>query len=354
MNADIQESVNMKVIDKSGNSHFVIQGDCTDVLKSIPSQSISLILTDPPYHSTKKKNIVGDTRFASDDEFVTWMECLAVEWKRVLKPNGSLICFCSSEMCGRLEVMFSKYFNILSQIVWTKPNEPGYDGWKQKMNKQALRQWYPHSERVIFAEPSFPGTLYKSFFSNLLRSTRIRSGLSGHTLTELIGEYGKVNHGGAVSNWEAGRNIPSKAQYSKISKVFENIDSDLTLPPYEDVVRPFSLTKEMDFTDVWNFPSVRPYRGKHPAEKPQEMLRQIIEATTHEKGMVLDCFGGSGSTSIAAMTLNRSSTIIEIDPTWVTRIVGRLSLAAKREREKLQYVRCMKDVDEMQNPDLFL
>lgn len=340
--------------DTRGNKHVVVQGDCLHVLRSIPDASVSLILTDPPYHSTKKKNITGDTNFAQDADFIAWMETLAKEWKRVLKPNGSLLCFCSSAMAASLEVMFSRYFNILSQIVWTKPNLPGYDGWKQKMNKQALRQWYPHSERIIFAEPSFPGTLGKSFFASFLREYRKKSGLSGHELTEIIGEYGKVNHGGAVSNWETGRNIPSRIQYDKISKAFSDISPDLTLPPYEDTIRPFFMSRDKSFTDIWSFPSVRPYKGKHPAEKPQEMLREIVESTTYENGVVLDCFGGSGSTSIAAMAMQRASITIDIDCQWAPIIAKRVRLAASHPCELLRTLNSMKDVDKLAEQKLLL
>jgi hypothetical protein len=44
-----------------------------------------------------------------------------------------------------------------------------------------------------------------------------------------------------------------------------------SMPPYEDVIRPFKMDASKEFTDVWNFPSVRPYKGKHPAEKPVVM-----------------------------------------------------------------------------------
>lgn len=338
--------------DQLGLTHEVYEGDCLKVLKLLPSASVSLILTDPPYHSTKKKNITGDTDFAEDADFIGWMESIAKEWKRVLKPNGSLLCFCSSAMTAQIENMFRKYFNILSQIVWTKPNEPGFDGWKQKMSKEALRQWYPHSERAIFAEPSYPGSLKKSYFASFLREIRKKSGLTGHVLTELIGEYGKVNHGGAVSNWETGRNIPSREQYQKMSKAFSDIDPALALPNYEDVIRPFNMSKDRSFTDVWSFFSVRPYKDKHPAEKPQDMLREVIEVTTYKKGLVLDCFGGSGSTSIAAMATGRASITIEIEPQWAKLIADRVAEAARTDREELLRVRSMRDVDELAIPRL--
>ena len=81
-------------------------------------------------------------------------------------------------------------------------------------------------------------------------------------------------------------------------------------------------TKE--FTDVWNFPSVRPYKGKHPAEKPLDMLKHAIEATSYEGDIVLDCFGGSGSTLQAALETNRLTISIEIESEWVESISSRM------------------------------
>ena len=305
---------------------LLAEGDSLALLRTIPSHSISLILTDPPYHATKKNNIYGDTAFEGDQHYLDWMAEYAIEWKRVLKPNGSLFCFCASEMEARLEVMFAKEFRILSQIVWTKPNEPGFDGWKQKMKKEALRQWYAHTERVIFAEPACDGNLHRSSFAHFLRETRKRSGLSSNQLAEVIGAYGKVNHGGSVSNWETGRNIPSRQQYAKMCKALVATGKIDAMPSYEDVVRPFRIDATKEFTDVWTFPSVRPYKHKHPAEKPSSMLEHAIEATTFPGDTVLDCFAGSGSTALAALSLGRRSISMEIDPLWVQKIAERLQL----------------------------
>jgi len=304
---------------------IAIHGDSLERLKLIPDHSISLILTDPPYHSTKKENIKNDTAFDSDDEFINWMEKYSIEWKRILRPNGSMFVFCSSAMAGKLELVFSKRFNVLSHVVWTKPNDPGFDGWKGKMRKESLRQWYPHSERIIFAEPAIEGNLMRSWFGNFLREMRIQCGLSGHQLTELTGSYGKVNHGGSVSNWEAGRNIPSIDQYEKICEAFINTKKVDSMPDYEDVIRKFEVTADIEFTDVWNFNSVRPYKGKHPAEKPLDMLEHCINATTFEDDIVLDCFAGSGSTAISAMNTKRFTISIEIEKEWFEIIKSRIS-----------------------------
>ena len=303
---------------------LLAEGDSLQMLRLLPDHSISLILTDPPYHSTKKANIYGDTAFEEDKHYLDWMAQYAVEWKRVLRPNGSFFCFCASELSGRLEVMFAERFNILSQVVWTKPNEPGFDGWKQKMRKEALRQWYAHTERIIFAEPACEGNLHRSPFAAFLRQIRRKAGMSSNQLAEITGSYGKVNHGGAVSNWETGRNIPSRAQYAKVCAALFATGLIDPMPPYEDVIRPFTVDASKEFTDVWTFPSVRPYKGKHPAEKPASMLEHAIEAASFPGDIVLDCFAGSGSTAIAALKLGRRSVSMEIDPQWIPKIADGL------------------------------
>ena len=308
----------------SASRALVAEGDSLSLLRRLPEHSVSLILTDPPYHATKKQNIYGDTAFAEDQQYLDWMADYAIEWRRVLRLNGCLFLFCDSSMAGRLEVLFSKNFNILSHIVWTKPNDPGFDGWKGKMKKEALRQWYPHSERILFAEPAAEGNLHRSPFGQLLRQARQKAGLTMHQLTARIGAHGKVNHGGAVSNWEDGRNTPSREQYDKTCEALIETGKLDTMPPYEDVIRVFNIDASKEFTDVWTFPSVRPYKGKHPAEKPGALLEHAIGATTNAGDIVLDCFAGSGSTALAAIRLRRRTVSIEIDPAWAAKIAMRI------------------------------
>jgi len=305
-----------------GSRALVAEGDSLSILRRFPSHSVSLILTDPPYHATKKENIYGDRAFAQDQHYLDWIEQYAVEWYRVLRPNGSLFCFCDPSMAGRLEVLLAKLFNILSHVVWTKPNDPGFDGWKGKMKKEALRQWYPHSERILFAEPAIEGNLHRSPFGHFLRERRTGAGLSMHELTARIGAHGRVNHGGAVSNWEAGRNTPSREQYEKICTALAETGKLEPMPPYEDVVRVFNMDGTKEFTDIWTFQSVRPYEGKHPAEKPIDLLQHAIEATTFPDDIVLDCFGGSGNTALAALRLGRRTVAIEIEPRWASAIAA--------------------------------
>ena len=195
------------------------------------------------------------------------------------------------------------------------------------MKKEALRQWYPHSERIIFSEPALAGSLFRSPFAHFLKTARKQAGLSMHELTAKIGAHGKVNHGGAVSNWEDGRNTPSKDQYEKIREVLMKTGKVGQLSAYEDVIRPFVMDAKKEFTDVWTFPSVRPYKGKHPAEKPIAMLQHAIEATTYREDIVLDCFAGGGNTALAALGLGRRVLAIEIEADWAEVISARVEEA---------------------------
>ena len=135
------------------------------------------------------------------------------------------------------------------------------------MSKEALRRFYPHAERVLFLEQATEGRGRRSTLGQFLRATRTRAGLSAHELTELTGEYGAINHGGAISNWETGRNIPSRVQYARICEVLEGTGKIPTMPAYEDVVRPFNVSADLEFTDVWNVPVGPSLRGQAPGRE---------------------------------------------------------------------------------------
>lgn len=322
----IRRALGGAVADETANSLVVI-GDSLEHLRCLPDSCVSLILTDPPYHSTKKPSIYGDSHFEEDELFLEWMEQYAAEWKRVLKLSGTAYVFCSSVMAARLEVAIANHLRPIAHITWTKPNEPGYDGWKGKMKKESLRTWYPHSERVLMFEQGNYGTreaYRRSPAGEYLLACRKATGMSMITLTELAGVYGKINRGGAVANWEAGRNIPSREQYARVREALE-ATGKVTMLDYEDLVRPMNVKKDVEFIDVWDFMSVRPFKGKHPAEKPQDMLMHIVAASSYPGDIVVDCFAGSGSTGVAALRLGRRAVCMEIEEQWVKRAARELA-----------------------------
>jgi site-specific DNA-methyltransferase (adenine-specific) len=89
--------------------------------------------------------------------------------------------------------------------------------------------------------------------------------------------------------------------------------------------RPFHIKSRANSTDVWNFGTVPHSPGKHPCEKPQAMLRHMIEASSRPGDLILDAFAGSGSTLLAASHAGRRAVGIEKDERWCERAANRLS-----------------------------
>ena len=63
---------------------------------------------------------------------------------------------------------------------------------------------------------------------------------------------------------------------------------------------------------------------KHPTEKPVELLKVLIENSSNEGDIVMDCFMGSGSTGVACIETNRKFLGIEIDKKYYDIAVRRI------------------------------
>jgi len=93
-------------------------------------------------------------------------------------------------------------------------------------------------------------------------------------------------------------------------------------------------------TEVWEID--RPHDSKlHPTMKPIELCCKGIENSSPREGIVLDCFGGSGSTLIACEKLNRKCRMMEIGPRYCQVIIDRwekqTGLKAVEQAESRQY-----------------
>lgn len=82
---------------------------------------------------------------------------------------------------------------------------------------------------------------------------------------------------------------------------------------YQLLRRPFSVTVDVPYTDVWTYPPVQYYPGKHPCEKPSAMMEHIINSSSREGDVVADFFMGSGATIKAALKLNRRVIGVELE-----------------------------------------
>lgn len=107
----------------------VLQGDCREVLRTLPPASVDVCVTDPPY---------GETALKWDRQVDGWLP----EVKRVLKPSGSLWCFGSLRFfIGRANDFAG--WRLAQDVVWEKHNGSGFDADRFKRVHEIAAHLYP-------------------------------------------------------------------------------------------------------------------------------------------------------------------------------------------------------------------
>ena len=105
-------------------------GDCKELLKTLPDNSIDLILTDPPYNIAKYStgNIKFNWRSDINNDIAEWDEApldpsyFIEDFKRILKPKGNAFIFTSYNMIGEWHKAFDKEYDTFQFMAWHKRN----------------------------------------------------------------------------------------------------------------------------------------------------------------------------------------------------------------------------------------
>jgi len=313
-------------------------GDCLDILPTLPDNSVDLIATDPPYF--KVKGEAWDRQWDKPSEFLAWLGRVMKQFRRVLKPNGSLYVFASPKMAARVEVLTGERFNVLNRIRWVKEA-----GWHNKTKKDELRSFLSPWEEIIFAEhygaegcakgeagygakcDELRGFVFEPLRAYLV-GERDRAGLTTRQVAEAYQKKsGSRTVTGMAGHWfeKVQWTLPTLENYEWLRETFARLNHggsylrreyDDLRREYDDLRRPFNVSAEVPYTDVWTFPTVPFYAGKHPCEKPAAMLEHMIRSSSREGATVLDAFMGSGATGKAARKLGRKFIGIEKDAQW--------------------------------------
>ena len=88
-------------------------------------------------------------------------------------------------------------------------------------------------------------------------------------------------------------------------------------------------------TDIWDLSRDKPSDYVHPTQKPIELACKAIKNSSIEKNIILDLFGGSGSTLIACEQLNRICYMMELDPYYCSIIIERWENTTGKKAVKL-------------------
>jgi site-specific DNA-methyltransferase (adenine-specific) len=235
----------------------VYLGDCIEIMKSIPDQSIDLIFADPPFNIGIKYDVHKDNM--PYDEYFKWSEQWINQTYRLLKNKGSIYIAIGDEFAAEINIILKKTgFYFRNWIIW-------YYTFGQNQRKKFNRA---HTHILYF---------------------------------------------------------------TKSKDEFTFNDKDIRIPSARQLIykdkRANPLGKVPD--DVWQFSRVcgtfKERIGNHPCQMPEDLMELIIKTSSNEGDVILDPFGGTGTTASVAKKLNRKFITMDISKEYYEIIVKRIN-----------------------------
>ena len=236
---------------------------CDDWMNNgLADKSMQMIFADGHYFEVKGE---FDFVWESFDEFLDDVRIWALECKRLLADNGTLLWYGSAKKIAYSQIIFDKHFNLINNLVWNKGSFMGLE------ESEGLRSFAPCTERILMygsqaQDVTGLNTIEKEYiaprnpFALQLKQARLKKGVTINEVAEYGKFYGKVNHGGAVTNWERGYNIPLELQWKVLCEYLPIIRNDYQVlrleydqlrSEYEHLKRPFN--NEFNLQEVLNF-----------------------------------------------------------------------------------------------------
>ena len=234
-------------------------GDSIEWMKTINDESIDMVFADPPYNI--KKADWDD--FGSQERYIEWSMRWIEQASRILKPTGSLYVCGFSEILADLKHPSMRYFSSCRWLVWFYRN-------KANLGKD----WGRSHESILH--------LRKKDFGHI-NYDDVRIPYGKHTL-----KY--PDHPQADSS-----------QYGR--KGSHWTPNPLGAKPKDVVEIPTTCNGMNEKTP-------------HPTQKPEELIRKLILASSSEGDLVLDPFSGSGTTAVVASQLHRQWLACDENPEY--------------------------------------
>ena len=230
----------------------VINGDCIEVLKQLPENSVDLIVTSPPYnkHSANRK-------------------------------------------CG-------------SSDSWQKANI-NYDGFDDNLDESVYQAQQREVLRECLRVLKRTGSIFYNHKARIIKHATIfpHEWLGGFIVRQMV-----VWNRKATPMLEPIRFMP-------ITEYIFWITKERTTPKFNG--------EAFSYSEIWEIPAQKD--NDHPAPFPIEIPLRAILSTTDKDDIVLDPYGGSGTTAVAAIRTNRNFILIE-------QSAGYCAIAEKRIKEE--------------------
>ena len=248
-------------------SHIIAVEDCLAMLRSIPSESIQLVICDPPYN-------INVAAWDDLEHYVDWAGKWLAEVERVLAPSGNFVLF------GGLQYQAEAGSGDLLSLM----------GWMRAHSRMLL------ANLIIWNYPNGMGA--QRFFANR---------------HEEIAWFAKT-----------------PKYYFDLDAVRRRLDpATLEIYKRDKRLSAESLEKGINPTNVWKIPRLNgnsKERVGHPTQKPKELIERLVLSLSYPGSTVLDFFAGSGVTTRVAIETGRHSIASDSDPmfsTYLARHIGR-------------------------------
>lgn len=315
----------------------ILSGDCRDVLKTLPDQSVNCIVTSPPYYGLRDYGIAEQIGLEdTPDAYVAEMVAVFREARRVLRDDGTLWLnigdsYCSTDKWGggvggntgkhtvtdsgevpswaarrRKAVMEGIKPKDLIGIPWMLAFALRADGWylrqdiiwaKPNPMPESVRDRCTKAHEYVFMLTKSARYLYDA---EAISEEAIYAGLTGQDDSgfkdpeTFSGKHSKKDKQRGHSRRHAGFN----ERWDQMTKAEQQ------------------QTGRRNKRSVWTI-ATRPFSEAHFATMAPELARLCIMAGCPLGGTVLDMFGGAGTTALVADQLQRSAIIIELNPEYV-------------------------------------
>ena len=325
--------------------HRLMCGDSTDadaVAKLMNGERADLVFTDPPYGMKKESEGVLNDNLNFDDLLEFNKRWIPLTFAN-LKDNGSWYCW------GIDEPLMDIYSNILKPmakenkitfrnlITWDK-------GHGQGQLSEDYRMYPIADEKCLFVMVG--GDSVQGFSVNqedysenmdkvrlYLESEIAKLNQSDKTIANALG----YKDGRTVNHWRSKSQfaLPTRENYEALREYGKSVlkDYDFLKKDYDELKKDFYEGRSYfnnthdNMNNVWHFNRAgkdeREHTGGHATPKPIALCSRAIKSSSREGEIVLDVFGGSGSTLIACEQLNRTCFMCELDPRYIDVIIKR-------------------------------
>jgi len=277
---------------------------------NLPDKCANLIIADPPYYKVK-----GDFDFIwkTFDDYLFDVEKWAIECKRLLADNGTLLWYGDAKNIAYAQIIFDKHFNLLNSIVWENTNDH-----KQQIRfNKDLRTFAPLTERILMYDKGEDQTglevVKQKYWAQMSPFSKIiLDHINNKGFTQKQISYLQLSKTGKPTGWVSNKikfgQLPTEQQWVLICELFniENKYKDL-LKEYKDISKNYELIQkehektrrpfnnDLHLGDVIRLPNYETSDYDHDTVKPEKLTRVLIQTCSRENDLVIVPFAGSGT-----------------------------------------------------------